>query len=512
MQYSRILKNQSESFESGIALQYSAVISMFIFSTLFYFIIAHLLSTTLVGSISLIYALISIFSVFFVVGFSAGIEHFVSFHLSRGNYGNVRSLIRKTGLFACLSAVLAYMVIFAISPYIAEVLFHSLYFITFIRISGIAIAGAILMNIFSSMLLGLKQYRKYSSGYLFVNISSYIIPIALLFIFRSAIYVIIGVSVADFINAGVYISLLFHSYRMLGETGKIEKIEPFATLVLYSFPIFFSSIMTTSGTYIDRIIVSYFINLSYLGIYNYALVIASVAAVLTMPISNLLIPKLSEYFSLDDRTGFRNTVRMLLNISSLIYIPGAMGIAAISRITLYIFAGPSYVIAYVPLIIIMFVTSLFIGTVILASAVKSVQKSRVFVFSSGAALLSNIVLSIILIPHYNIIGAGIAYSSMTTVNFIIIYTYARKLGISNYDMHTVLKIWAASVILFIIIFGVQFLVPYNIYSEVLLIILGIGIYLFEIKYMKLIGTEERKFIISVVPSRFTVLHRLINKL
>ena len=317
---------------------------------------------------------------------------------------------------------------------------------------------------------------------------------------------------ADFINAGVYISLLFKSYKMLGETGKIEKIEPFATLVLYSFPIFFSSIMTTSGTYIDRIIVSYFINLSYLGIYNYALVIASVAAVLTMPISNLLIPKLSEYFSLDDRTGFRNTVRMLLNISSLIYIPGAMGIAAISRITLYIFAGPSYVIAYVPLIIIMFVTSLFIGTVILASAVKSVQKSRVFVFSSGAALLSNIILSIILIPHYNIIGAGIAYSSMTTVNFIIIYTYARKLGISNYDMHTVLKIWAASVMLFIIIFGVQFLVPYNIYSEVLLIILGIGIYLFEIKYMKLIGTEERKFIISVVPSRFTVLHRLINKL
>ena len=85
---------------------------------------------------------------------------------------------------------------------------------------------------------------------------------------------------------------------------------------------------------------------------------------------------------------------------------------------------------------------------------------------------------------------------MTTVNFIIIYTYARKLGISNYDMHTVLKIWTASVILFIIIFGVQFLVPYNIYSEVMLIILGIGIYLFEIKYMKLIGTEERKFIIS----------------
>ena len=262
----------------------------------------------------------------------------------------------------------------------------------------------------------------------------------------------------------------------------------------------------------DRIIVSYFINLSYLGIYNYALVIASVAAVLTMPISNLLIPKLSGYFSMDDRTGFRNTVKMLLNISSLIYIPGAMGIAAVSKITLYIFAGPSYVIAYIPLIIIMFVTSLFIGTVILASAVKSVQKSRIFIFSSGAALLSNIILSIILIPRFNIIGAGIAYSSMTTVNFAIVYSYARKLGISNYDIITVIKIWASSIILFIIIFAAQFLVPYNIFSEILLILAGIAIYLLEIKFMRLIGIPEKKFIISVVPSRFTLIRRLINKL
>jgi stage V sporulation protein B len=510
--YSRALKNETESFESGIALQYSAVISMFIFSTLFYFIIAHLLSTTLVGSISLIYAMISIFSVFFVVGLSAGIEHFVSFHISRNNYGNVKSLIRKTGLFAIISSIIAYIVIFFLAPYMASVLFHSLYYVYFIRISGIAISGSILMNIFSSMLLGLKQYRRYSFGYLFVNISSYMIPIALLFIFRTAIYVIIGISIADFINAGVYISLLFKSYNLLGESSKMEKIEPFATLIIYSLPLFFSSIMTTSGTYMDRIIVSYFINLSYLGIYNYALVIASVAAVLTMPISNLLIPKLSGYFSMDDRSGFRNTVKMLLNISSLIYIPGAMGIAAISRITLYIFAGPSYVIAYIPLIIIMFVTSLFIGTVILASAVKSVQKSRIFIFSSGAALLSNIILSIILIPRFNIIGAGIAYSSMTTVNFIIVYSYARKLKISNYDIKTIIKIWISSIILFIIIFSSQLTVPYNIFSELFLIILGIAIYLLEVKFMKLIGIPEREFIISVIPSKFSLLRKLVNKL
>ena len=189
-----------------------------------------------------------------------------------------------------------------------------------------------------------------------------------------------------------------------------------------------------------------------------------------------------------------------------------MGIAAVSRITLYLFAGPAYIMAYVPLIIIMFVTSLFIGTVILASAVKSVQKSRIFIFSSGSALLSNIILSIILIPRFNIIGAGIAYSSMIAVNFGIIYAYARRLKISNYDVETIIKIWCSSIVLFIIIFVAQFFVPYNIFSEIFLIIAGIGIYAMEIKFMRLIGTSERQFILSVVPSRFPFLKKLINRL
>ena len=51
---------------------------------------------------------------------------------------------------------------------------------------------------------------------------------------------------------------------------KYETIDPFKSIFAYSFPLFFASIMTTSANYLDRIVVSYFLNLSYMGIYNFA--------------------------------------------------------------------------------------------------------------------------------------------------------------------------------------------------------------------------------------------------
>ena len=232
---------------------------------------------------------------------------------------------------------------------------------------------------------------------------------------------------------------------MSGLQSKTVK-EPYRNLVYYSIPLFFSSIMGTSATYIDRIVVSYFINLSYLGIYNFALIIASAATFLVVPVSNLLVPKLSSFFSLDNKEGFRKSIRILLNIVSLIYIPAALGIAALSRIILYEFAGADYTIAYIPLIIIMFITSIFIGTTVLASGISSIRKTRIFLYSSGFALASNIVLSVILIPRFNIIGAAIAYSSMNAVNFSIVYYYARKFSVNNYDISRVIKIWISVII------------------------------------------------------------------
>ncbi len=504
--------NITESFSSGVTFQYSAVASMFISSSLFYFFIAHLLPVSVVGSISLLYAIMNIMAVVFVFGLSNGVQHYLSYHLVRENHSAVMKLMKQTIVFSIILALAAFSFMYFSSGEIAILFFHSSVYVLSIKLIGIAIAGSVMIYIYGSMLLGLNQYKKYSLIYIFINIFTYFFPLSMLFITGKSVYLIAGLATINIISAMLFMIFVFKVYnRLSGLQSKTVK-EPYRNLVYYSIPLFFSSIMGTSATYIDRIVVSYFINLSYLGIYNFALIIASAATFLVVPVSNLLIPKLSSFFSLDNKEGFRKSIRILLNIVSLIYIPAALGIAALSRIILYEFAGSDYTIAYIPLIIIMFITSIFIGTTVLASGISSIRKTRIFLYSSGFALASNIILSVILIPRFNIIGAAIAYSSMNAVNFSIVYYYARKFSVNNYDISRVIKIWISAIIMFGIIFTIQGLFPYTMINIFIYILAGLLIYLVEIKVFHLISQEEMGYIISVIPERFSTLRYMAKRM
>ncbi len=270
--------------------------------------------------------------------------------------------------------------------------------------------------------------------------------------------------------------------------------------------------MGTSATYIDRIVVSYFVNLSSLGIYNFALVIAGAAPLLVSPVSNLLIPKLSSFFSLDNKMAFRSSIKTLLNMVSLLYIPSALGIAALSRPLLYIFAGKPYEEAYIPLIIIMFMTSLFIGATVLTTGISSIRKTRIYVFSSSLSLISNLVLSVILIPVFSIVGAAVSYSSMNAVNFIIVYYYAKKYEIVKYDIPRIAKIWIASILMFVIVFAFQSFISYSMVNIFICIFLGLIVYLLEIKAFRLIDRYEMDYVLSVIPVRFSLIRNIIKNL
>jgi stage V sporulation protein B len=506
------LSGISESFSSGVSLQYSAVASMFISSSLFYFLIAHFLPVETVGSISLLYALMNIMAVVFVFGLSQGIQHYLSYHLARANHTAIMKIMRQTVLFAFSLAFIAFIFVYIFSGDIAILFFHSMDYVLSIKLIGIAIAGSVLINIFGSMLLGLNQYKKYSFIYIFINIFTYFFPLFMLILTGKSVFLIAGLASINLASGLTFLSFVYRIYKRLGGYEVSAGKEYYKNIIYYSIPLFFSSIMGTSATYIDRIVVSYFINLSYLGIYNFALIIAAAASLLVSPISNLLIPKLSQFFSLENKSGFKNSMRILLNLVSLVYIPAAMGIAALSRIILYEFAGPAYAISYIPLIIIMFVTSLFIGSIVLSAGISSIRKTRIFIYSSGFALVSNIILSIILIPLYNIIGAAIAYSSMNAVGFAIVYYYSRKYGVNNYDIGRLIRIWAASLILFGSVFYIQSIFPYSMLHIFIYILIGIGIYAFEIKAFKLINSEEMDYVLSIIPDRFHMLRHMVRSL
>ena len=485
---------------------------MFLSSAIFYFFLAHLLPVNIVGSISLLYAIIAIATTVFMLGLNNGIQHFFSYHLARNNNSTLLALIRRTALLGILLAISAFFAIYYLSYYISILFFHSVYYELYIKIIGIAVAASVIVNIFAAMLLGLNQYKKYSLIYSFVYIFTYFFPLSLLFIFKNPIFLVSGIAIINLISAMVFVFYILKLYKRIDRGNGNYEVEQYKNIIHYSVPLFFSSIMGTSATYIDRIVVSYFVNLSSLGIYNFALVIAGAAPLLVSPVSNLLIPKLSSFFSLDNKMAFRSSIKTLLNMVSLLYIPSALGIAALSRPLLYIFAGKPYEEAYIPLIIIMFMTSLFIGATVLTTGISSIRKTRIYVFSSSLSLISNLVLSVILIPVFSIVGAAVSYSSMNAVNFIIVYYYAKKYEIVKYDIPRIAKIWIASILMFVIVFAFQSFISYSMVNIFICIFLGLIVYLLEIKAFRLIDRYEMDYVLSVIPVRFSLIRNIIKNL
>ena len=127
-------------------------------------------------------------------------------------------------------------------------------------------------------------------------------------------------------------------------------------------------------------------------------------------------------------------------------------------------------------------------------------------------MISNLVLSVILIPVFGIVGAAISYSSMNAVNFFIVYYYAKKFQIVNYDKKRIIKIWMASLIMFALVFSFQSFILYSMINIFIFILSGIIIYLFEIKAFKLINRDEINYVLSVIPKRFSLVRYVIRNL
>ncbi len=101
---------------------------------------------------------------------------------------------------------------------------------------------------------------------------------------------------------------------------------------------------------------------------------------------------------------------------------------------------------------------------------------------------------------------------MNAVNFSIVYYYARKFSVNNYDISRVIKIWISAIIMFGIIFTIQGLFPYTMINIFIYILAGLLIYLVEIKVFHLISQEEMGYIISVIPERFSTLRYMAKRM
>ena len=472
----------------------------------FYIIAVRLFSTTSVGAIALFVAIVGLFNIVFSFGLATAAQHFTSYSLGKGDYASVRRTIYRILMIGTGLSVGGLLALQILASEISLVFLHSANYTELVRILGVVLFGNIMFGILNGTILGIQQFRLSAIISIVIWVTYYFGALFFAVYLRSIDTIVYGWIVGIFLGVAAELAVVLSSVRKYLGAGS----PPANSYILrYSFPILLSGIMSYGAAYADRFIVSGLLSLSSLGVYNFSLLIASAIGFVAIPFNNILMPKFSEFYGKGEKDRIASTAEVSSTLLSYFYVPSALGIAALAPVILKLLGGADYVSGAVPLQIIMFFTAIFISQNIITQAVASVRRTRLFLYSSVFALAGNVLLSIILIPRFGLIGASLGYSSVYVITFGILYYFARKEGVVSFDISGILKVWASSILMFLMVDYFSVLFGSHIYLLPFYIVLGGAIYIGFAKIFRIFKRENKELVLSLFPSRLFFIRKIL---
>ena len=194
---------------------------------------------------------------------------------------------------------------------------------------------------------------------------------------------------------------------------------------------------------------------------------------------------------------------------SYFYVPSALGIAALSPIILNLLGGSQYMGGVIPLRIIMFSTAFFISQNILSQVVASVRRTWIFMFSSGVALLANVIFSIFLIPKFGLVGAALGFSSVYAVTFMVLEYFALKEKIAEFDLSGLIKVWVSALVMFLVVDIISNFIGLELWLLPLYIVMGALVYFVMSKGLGVFRKESNELILSLFPVHLNKIRKFI---
>jgi O-antigen/teichoic acid export membrane protein len=504
------LSESADKLSTGVPYQYLATIVALVEGFLFYVFLMHFFISQVVGAIALLSAMLNLFTIIFSLGLGTGVQHFISYHLGKNDAYTIKEIIKKMSLIAVLVSLLSCLILWIIAPPLANLFFHSYMYTIYLQVLSVVLIFNVINQVIFSMLLGLQNFKSNAIRSIISSTLAYGSIVPLLVIYRNPLMIIVGWGIGYAIGTVLTFIFLARKIEAIKEKST-ERIE-IAPIFYYSIPVFLSGLIGYGATYVDRFTVSFFLNLSEMGIYNFALLIVSSLAILANPVSLFLLPKLSEMFGKKDFETMNLLSSKAVEVLTALYIPVALLIAAISPSVILFISKKEYLPGYIPIMIILITISIFISSNILGVTLQAIRKTKIFLLSSSLALVSNLILSIVLIPRYGIDGAGVAFSSIYVMSFIVFFYYSKKYHTVTFEKLKLAKIYLCGFLMFIIMFFAQLHFGYTILKLFVYIFSGFLIYLFLIRITKTFNHKDLDLLLTLLSDSFASLKRIIRRI
>lgn len=415
--------NQSlQKIAKGAGLIFIGTIIGMLFGFLSRVIIIRYISQEEYGIFALCLVAFNIVASISILGLGTGVPRQIGFYTGKGDKPTVRKIALGSIQIGLTASIILSLIIILTSDLIAKKIYDIPEFADPLKIIAIGIPFFAFMRIIISIFQGLNYTRP---QIYFDNILRNIAFIILVFItalvggsYLGIIYSFTASVIISAVACLIYylrISPVPHiTENMSAKTGVRKE------LVLFSLPLLAVTMFNQIITWLDTLLLGYFMEAEDVGLYNAAVPLVHLLLIALTAIRFLYVPMMSELYAKNEVARIKGTYSTLTKWSFSVTLPLFLIFILFPEATLTTLFGAKYVDASSSLQILSL--GFFISVVFGPNGptLTSLGKTRILLTSIIAAVILNIILNIVLIPPLGIKGAAIATAAALSLRNIIV--------------------------------------------------------------------------------------------
>lgn len=286
---------------------------------------------------------------------------------------------------------------------------------------------------------------------------------------------VVALPVALLLTAGL--ALLPLRPFWLNVKEPIFSIKHYSNVIAYSLPLFGGVLLNSIATRSDVFFLGYWVSVAQVGIYSAAFQTAAVMAVVLGALESVATPFLSESISKNNRADVRSLAGTVLRWTMMVTLPLCIVMAVFAADVMDLF-GKQFASGWACLVILTVGQFANSATGCSNGMLLWSGHSKLVMWNSVVASVTQIALYLILIPSYGIVGAAIATSASLVLTTVLrVVQVHHVLHIWPYDF-TIIKPLASGLLSLALILMVRAVLPDS--------MAGVLVGLFTITYLGLL--------------------------
>ncbi|WP_350335098.1 lipopolysaccharide biosynthesis protein [Coralliovum pocilloporae] len=386
--------------------------------------LARMMGSTEFGIFAFVWTCVTILGLFSCLGFNVSVKRFLIEYLTRDDHDSARGWLRYMyGIVLASSVGLSLLGLMGLQFFGDWV--ASYYVMPFYL-------GLICIPLFA--LTDIQEGQAISQSKVSLGlVPPYILrPLSILAFMIAMILMDFPATAETALTAAILataFACLFQSVRLYAHTRNDIPRGPRTyasrTWLSVSLPLFIVEGFYLLASYADIIILGRFVGPDQIAIYYASIKTMALVAFVHYALEQVSASRFTQFATRDDREGLRTFFQQTINWTFWPSLAAAIVIIAIGKPVLWVF-GPEFTEGYP--IILMLAVSLLLQSAAgpVAPLLSMTGHERLILWATGSAMLINITLNFVLIPHIGLFGAAAATATGSIVQTLILARFTHK--------------------------------------------------------------------------------------